>query len=488
MDTKKFYITTTTPYVNADPHIGFALEFWQADAIARYKKLSGYDVCFNWGTDEHGLKIYRAALKQNKDPKSYCDEFAARFKMLIPLLNLNSTNFIRTTDDYHVAAAQEFWKLCDKNGDIYKKNYKAKYCVGCELEKTDSELEDGKCPIHPNKNLEIIEEENYFFKFSNYQNKLLEFYDKNPDFVIPESKFKEIKTFVKAGLQDFSISRLKKKMPWGIDVQNDPDHVMFVWFDALVNYVSAIGWPNNIDRFQKWWPVVQFAGKDNLRQQTAIWQAMLMSAGLSNSRQVFIHGFVTANGQKMSKSLGNVINPIEVAEKYGTDALRYFVLAKMNPFDDSDFTFEKFEEIYNADLANGLGNLVSRVSKLCEKMKINIRAISKTIAGKENKLVFWIPDPQLEKKYIEAIECFRFDSALSLVWEKVAELDRRINETKPWEFESVDRDRKEIENILKTDVVLWIRDIATLLLPFLPATAAKIMAQFGGDEIKSLNP
>src|SRR3989344_410034 len=361
MDTKKFYITTTTPYVNADPHIGFALEFWQADAIARYKKLSGYDVCFNWGTDEHGLKIYRAALKQNKDPKSYCDEFAARFKMLIPLLNLNSTNFIRTTDDYHVAAAQEFWKLCDKNGDIYKKNYRAKYCVGCELEKTDSELVDGKCPVHPNKNLEIIEEENYFFKFSNYQNKLLEFYDKNPDFVIPESKFKEIKTFVKAGLQDFSISRLKKKMPWGIDVQNDPDHVMFVWFDALVNYVSAIGWPNNIDRFQKWWPVIQFAGKDNLRQQTAIWQAMLMSAGLSNSRQVFIHGFVTANGQKMSKSLGNVINPIEVAEKYG-------------------FRIGINESIH-----------------------------------------------QYNKEISKALDGFRFDEALKIIWSKITELDQKIN-------------------------------------------------------------
>jgi len=485
---KNVYITTTLPYVNAPAHLGFALEIIQADVVARYRKLIGENVFFNFGTDEHGLKIYRKALEEGKKPQEYCDEYALKFDALKKSLNLSYNNFIRTTDENHIRAAQEFWKRCEANGDIYKKNYKTKYCVGCELEKTDSELENGKCPIHPNKNLEIIEEENYFFRFSNYQNRLLEFYDKNPDFVTPESKFKEIKTFVKAGLQDFSISRLKEKMPWGIDVPNDTKHVMFVWFDALVNYVSAIGWPDDMDNFNKWWPVTQFAGKDNLRQQTAIWQAMLMSAGLPNSKQVFIHGFVTSNGQKMSKSLGNVINPIEISEKYGEDTLRYFVLAKMNPFDDSDFTFEKFEETYNADLANGLGNLISRVAKLCEKMEINIKAISKTVAGKKNRLVFWIPNPDLERKYTEAIDNFRFDNAISLVWEKIGELDRKINETKPWEFEKSERNRKEIEDVLKTDVVLWIRDISTLLAPFLPSTAEKINVQFGGNEIKSANP
>ena len=339
---KKFYITTTLPYVNAEPHIGFAFEIIQADAIARYHELLGDEVVFNFGTDEHGQKIYQKALEEGKDPQKYCDEYAAKFDALKKALNLNYTNFIRTTNSAHIKAAQEFWKLCVKNDDIYKKFYKIKYCVGCELEKTESELVDGKCPLHSNRDLEIIEEENYFFKFSKYQKPLLDFYKKNPDFVIPESKFNEIKTFVKSGLQDFSISRLKSKMPWGIDIPDDPEQIMYVWFDALINYISTLGWPEDEKKFKDFWPGVQVAGKDNLRQQSAIWQAMLLSAKLSSSKQIFIHGFLTVNGQKISKSLGNVINPIELVKKYGTDPVRYFLLAKVHPFEDSDFTIEKF--------------------------------------------------------------------------------------------------------------------------------------------------
>src|SRR3989339_1348713 len=233
---KNFYITTTLPYVNADPHIGFALEIIQADAVARYQRLLGKEVIFNTGTDEHGLKIYRKALETKEDPLDYCNRYAARFDALKQVLNLSYTNFIRTTDIPHMAAAQEFWRLCQNNGDIYKKNYKVKYCVGCELEKTDSELVDGKCAIHPNLSLEIIEEENYFFRFSRYQEKLLALYEARPDFVVPDFRFNEIKAFVERGLEDFSISRLKSKMSWGVPVPDDPKHVMFVWFDALVSY------------------------------------------------------------------------------------------------------------------------------------------------------------------------------------------------------------------------------------------------------------
>lgn len=485
---RKFYITTTLPYVNAAPHLGFSLEIVQADAIARYHKLLGEEVVFNFGTDEHGQKIYQKALEEKKNPQKYCDEYAAKFDALKKALNLSYTNFIRTTDPKHIEAAQEFWKLCDKNGDIYKKSYKTKYCVGCELEKTDSELVDGRCPLHPNTELEIIEEENYFFKFSKYQKPLLDFYAKTPDFVIPAGKFNEIKSFVKEGLQDFSISRLKSKMPWGIPVPDDPEQVQYVWFDALVNYISTLGWPENKKNFEDYWPGVQVAGKDNLRQQTAIWQAMLASAGLPFSKQVFIHGFITVDGKKISKSLGNTINPIEVAEKYGMDALRYYLLAKINPYDDSDFTFKQFEETYNGELANGLGNLVARVAKVCENIDIKINAISKTIAGVENKIVFWIPDPDLERKYIEAIGNYRFDEALRYIWEKVAELDRKISDEKPWEYGKPERDSEEIENFLKEDAVLWIRDVAKLLKPFLPETSEKIEKQFKGPKIKAEAP
>jgi len=463
---KKYYLTTTLPYVNAEPHIGFALEIVQADALARFHRLLGEEVIFNFGTDEHGQKIYQKARGLGKDPQKYCDEYAAKFDALKKALSLSHNRFIRTTDPHHIKAAQEFWKLCDKNGDIYKKLYKTKYCVGCELEKTDSELVDNKCPLHPNQNLEIIEEENYFFRFSKYQKPLLDFYGKNPDFVIPKGKFREIKTFVEGGLQDFSISRLKSKMPWGISVPGDPEQVMFVWFDALINYISTLGWPEGKKDFEDFWPGFQVAGKDNLRQQTAIWQAMLASAGLPFSKQIFIHGFVTANGKKISKSLGNTINPIEVAEKYGADALRYYLLAKINPTEDSDFTFEKFEEVYNGELANGLGNLVSRVAKLCEKSGFEFKP-TKT---------------QKDEKIENALKEYKFDLALKTIWDGITQTDQLINEEEPWKLTG-----SKLERVL-IHLVDHIREISFNLEPFLPETSEKIQKQFGGSKIASGSP
>lgn len=464
---RKFYITTTTPYVNADPHIGFALEIVQADAIARYKRLRGYDVCFNWGTDEHGLKIYRKALEQHKDPKKYSDEYAVRFRKLIPTLNLSSTNFIRTTDHYHLAAAQEFWKRCFKNDDIYKKNYRSKYCVGCELEKTDSELIDGHCPIHPTLDLEIIEELNYFFRFSKYQERLLAFYKNNPDFVIPKSRYNELQSFVKSGLEDFSISRLKKKMPWGVDVPDDPEQVMYVWFDALVNYISTIGWPNDKNKFQTWWPVVQIAGKDNIRQQGAIWQAMLMSAGLPTSKQIFIHGFITSEGQRMSKTLGNVVSPFDLVEKYGIDPVRYYLLREIPPYDDGDYSDRRFKELYNADLANGLGNTVSRVAKLAKSsgFKFDKTSIPKGIYRDQQRTDF---------------DDFRFDLVLNNIWATdLSVIDKHIDQYSPWLI----KDKSKLRIVLQKEID-YLRILAEKLKPFLPDTAKKILAQFSQELIE----
>ncbi|MDO8261166.1 MAG: methionine--tRNA ligase, partial [Candidatus Magasanikbacteria bacterium] len=365
---KNFYITTTLPYVNSDPHIGFAAEIVRADCIARNQRQLGNDVFFNTGTDEHGLKIFRKAEEAGISAQEYCDGYAAKFNDLKKALNLTYNSFIRTTDANHKKAAQDFWRLCLKNGDIYKKNYSIKYCVGCELEKTESELVNGECPFHPGKPLEIIDEENYFFRWSAYQEKLLKFYDENPDFIVPKHRMHEIRNFVAAGLQDFSISRLKSKMPCGVAVPEDEEHVMYVWFDALVNYISCLGWPCHCERvnkfgadepadmalckndkcnYKKFWPGLQVAGKDNLRQQTAMWQAMLMSAGIPNSTQVLIFGFINVDGLKMSKSIGNVVSPYTLTEKYGTDATRYYLLSGLKSFEDSDFTFEKFELKYN---------------------------------------------------------------------------------------------------------------------------------------------
>ncbi len=458
MKKKNFYITTTLPYVNADPHIGFALEIIQADVIARFKRQQGFEVFFNTGTDEHGIKILRKAEEAGMEPKAYCDMCAPKFNDLKAMLNVSYDNFIRTTDEHHIASAQEFWKLCEKNGDIYKKNYKIKYCIGCELEKTESELGNGKCPIHPNLEIELIEEENYFFKYSNYQKKLLDFYKKNPEFVIPDSKFNEIKEFTKRGLEDFSISRLKEKMPWGVDVPGDEKHVMYVWFDGLVSYISALGWSEDEKKFEAFWPGMQVAGKDNLRQQSSMWQAMLMSAGLPNSTQIFIHGFITVGGQKMSKSLGNVVDPFELVRKYGVDAVRYYLLREITPTEDGDFTYEKFEQRYNSDLASGLGNLLARTVTLAGKPNFE----SKNPTGKITKEI-----TQTQKNCGTLLEDFKFNEALKSIWELIAFCDKYINEEKPWEA-------KDSASQVISDVLFALENISALLLPFLPETAEKI--------------
>lgn len=451
------YLTTTLPYVNADPHIGFALEIIQADIMARYFEMIGDKVFFNTGTDEHGLKIYRKALENNEDVQEYVNRYADKFKSLMPALGIyRDINFIRTTDENHIKAAQEFWNRCLKNGDIYKKFYEIKYCVGCENEKTESELENGKCPLHPTTPIEAIAEENYFFKFSAYKDKLLALYEENPFFVRPESRMNEIFSFVSRGLQDFSISRKKEKMPWGIPVPGDDSHVMYVWFDALVNYVSAIGFPDNMEMFDRWWPVIQFAGKDNLRHQSAVWQAMLMSAGLPTSSQIIIHGMVMVNGEKMSKSVGNVINPLSIVSQYGNEPLRYFLAREMSTFEDSDFTDEKFKETYNAQLANGIGNLTSRI------MKMSTTHLDK---GEEG-IVDILPE-----QFVEAMRVYDIKKAYDYVWERIAGLDRLIQEEEPFKVikESKDLGEAMIRKLLNELFV-----IATMLEPLLPETSRKI--------------
>jgi len=472
---KKFYITTTLPYVNAEPHIGFALEIIQADVLARYYRSLGFDVFFNTGVDEHGLKILRKAEELKMEPQAYCDVYAKKFDSLKEALSLSYDNFIRTTDEHHQKSAQEFWRRCFKSKDIYKKNYKVKYCVGCELEKTESELVNGKCPIHPNLELEIIEEENYFFKYSKYQKKLLDLYKKTQDFVLPESRLKEIKEFTKKGLEDFSISRLKEKMPWGVPVPGDDKHVMYVWFDALVNYVSCLGWPENKKKFNDFWPGFQVAGKDNLRQQSSMWQAMLLSAGLKPSKQVFIHGFMTADGKKMSKSLGNVINPIELVKKYGTDAVRYYLLREIPPTEDGDFSYQKFEQRYNADLAGGIGNLLARVLGIASKISNFKFLISKQI--KNPKLKKFINEKQ--KAYKLQVTNYKFNEALGGVWEIISYCDKYINTEKLWET-------KKPEVI--EDLFFALSEIGKLLEPFLPQTAERIKAALKTGKSEALFP
>lgn len=475
-----FYITTTLPYVNSDPHLGFALEMVQADAIARYHgEVLKQEVFFNTGTDEHGLKIFRKAQEEGKEAQAYADEYAEKFKQLMPVLGVSSdVHFIRTTDPHHVLAAQEFWQRCFDKGDIYKKNYKVKYCVGCELEKTESDLNDqGQCLIHPHLTIELIDEENYFFRFSAYQKPLLEFYEKNPDFVVPDFRFNEIKQFVKSGLRDFSISRLKSKMPWGVPVPGVEAHVMYVWFDALINYISTLGWPDKLEGYDNFWPGIQIAGKDNLRQQSAMWQAMLISAGLPNSKQIIIHGFINSGGQKMSKSLGNVADPYEIINKLkskglsqeqATDALRYYLLREISTFEDGDYTWEKFVESYNAGLANGIGNQVSRILKL---------AVTHNALPPED---FGDSDFRMDQ-----MKEYRIKDAMDWIWQTISECDQDIQRKEP--FKKIKDPATEDE--AKKDIiaaVFHLRAMANQLKSFLPQTSEKILAVLKDPKLENI--
>ena len=374
-------------------------------------------------------------------------------------------HFIRTTDDWHVRAAQEFWKTCDKNGFIYKKSYQIKYCVGCELEKTDSELDDGKCPIHPNNEIELRDEENYFFKFSSFQKQLLDLYEKRPDFVVPDFRQNEIKLFVERGLEDFSISRLKSKMPWGIPVPGDPEQVMYVWFDALVNYISTLGYPQDKDNFQKFWvsgTPTQYCGKDNLRMQSAMWKAMLLAAGLPHSHQIVINGFFTGEGGlKMSKSVGNTVDPYEVVEKYGAEALRYYVCGEVSMFEDSPVSIDLIKQSYNTKLANGLGNLVSRIMKMSE---------SNTPRLNEEKIER-LEEEEIPKNFLEYLEKFEINKACDYVWNKIGEMDKFIQENQP--FKVVKTDKEKGDKMI-SDLVMRLYSVAKMLNPILPETSEKI--------------
>ncbi len=465
MPKKSFYLTTTLPYVNADLHMGHALEFVRADVIARYKKLQGFDVFFNTGTDEHGMKIYEKAQAQGVSAQEFVDESFKSFRESVKIFGMDEEilHFTRTTDPHHVASAQEFWKRVYNNGYIYKKNYEAKYCVGCEETKSDSELVNGECAIHPGRALEIIQEENYFFKYSEFGDKLLDFYKSNPDFVVPDFRFNEVKAFVERGLQDFSISRLKSKMPWGIDVPGDSEHVMYVWFDALTNYISTLGWPEN-ERdlegdFQKYWvhgTPTQYCGKDNTRFQSAMWQAMLMASDVPGSNKIVVNGFITADqGVKMSKTLGNVVDPKDIVAEYGTDALRYFLLREISSFEDSPFTMERFKDAYNSGLANGLGNLTSRILTLSEKHLGSIPEM-------DHRFVSQIP---------EFINEFKIQNAVNVVWSLVDELDRYIQDTEAFKVIKID-EQKGRELIL--EYVQKLFTISQALGPFLPETSKTI--------------
>lgn len=466
-----YYVTTSIPYVNGDPHIGHALEFIMADVLARYARQAGKPVIFCTGTDEHGGKIAEKAAELKLTPKAFVDQNSQKFRDLLKLLNVSNDRFIRTTDLGHEQRSQLIWKALAK--DIYKGSYEGLYCTGCEAFVTEAVAKENKgvCPHH-NKPYEKLKEENYFFKLSKYTPQIQHAIESGSFSVIPAARKHEILNVVREGLDDISISRPKDKISWGIPVPGDANQVMYVWFEALLNYITVLGYPEH-DDFKKFWPAnVQVIGKDISRFHAAIWPGILLGLGVTLPKQLYVHGFINAEGGvKMSKSLGNVVDPVAIVKKYGVDAFRYFVLRHIPSYNDGEFSISRFEEAYNNELANELGNAVQRTAAMLTQYQEGVIGAT--------------PDVSHDlAPYAEALEKCRFDLALDDVWERVRGLNQYIDEEKPWELKKL-KDDDHLREVLAYQVACLL-EIAELLTPFMPDTAAKIKSVFGTGVVKPL--
>ncbi len=458
---EKIYITTAIPYVNGKPHIGHAVDYCLADCYARYHRLKGDEVRFQAGTDEHGNKIAQKAKELDLPVQDYVNENANKFRDFIKKLNVSYTDFVRTTDESHEKRVQEIWRRLSNH--IYKAKYEGWYCTGCERYVTKKEFDEtgGVCPDHQ-KPYEELQEENYYFRVSDFKDRIREAIVSNEMRILPEFRKKEILRLLEES-PDVSISRPVSQLSWGVPVPDDPSQVMYVWLDALSNYITVIGFPDAND-FGEWWPAnAQFVGKDILRFHAIIWPAMLIGLGLPLPQNLVSHGMVLCDGQKMSKSIGNVVDPIEVLESHDLDAFRYYFLRHIDTFADSDFTWDKYEEAYNNELANDLGNLVQRLATLADKNQI--------VISRDN-------NSRLSDEYIALMDSFEFSKAFDLVWNKIQELNKRIDEEKPWSLAK----NGEIEK-LKTCLHNLIDGLLTAvyeLSPFIPDAAAKIIDIFSG--------
>jgi len=453
-----FFVTTSIPYINGEPHIGFGLEIIIADAIARYARQQGSTVVFSTGTDEHGGKIEEKAAELKMTPQALADQNSAKFRELVTTLGITNDRFIRTTDKGHEQRAQIIWKNLNK--DIYKGKYTGWYCVGDEAFFTETVVKEnnGVCPNH-NRPYDKIEEENYFFKLSSYTAPILKAIESGAFNIVPHTKRNEILSLLKDGLDDISISRPKEKIGWGIPVPGDTKQVMYVWFEALLNYITVLGYPEHED-FKKFWPAsVQVIGKDIIRFHAAIWPGILLGLGLPLPKSLYVHGFVNVSGQKISKSLGNVINPDEIVKIYGVDAFRYFFMRHVPSYGDGDFTWEEFERSYNNELGNELGNAVQRTVVMIEKF--------------QDGLIGDIPDSEHDSAvYHDAMANFKFDRALDSVWEQVKGLNQYIDEQKPWTI-AKEGDAEHLQEVL-ANMVSDLIEIAELLVPFMPDAAQAI--------------
>lgn len=457
-----YYVTTSIPYVNGEPHLGHAMEFVMADVLARRARQRGDEVAFSIGTDEHGNKIAEKAAEQQMEPKAFADKMSAQFSDLSRALNISNTRFIRTTDEGHEQRVKLIWKALEK--DIYKSKYTGWYCTGDEAFFTETEVKahNGVCPNH-NRKFEKIEEDNYFFKLSKYTDQIREAIESGEFAITPESRRNEILSLLKSGLDDISVSRPKEKVGWGIGVPGDTKQGVYVWFEALMNYITVLGYPEH-DDFKNFWPAnVQVIGKDILRFHAAIWPAILMSLGLPLPKNLYVHSFINIDGKKMSKSLGNYVSPHEVINKYGADPFRYFFLRHIPSYEDGDFSWATFDAAYNNELANELGNAVQRTTAMIIKY--------------QKGLIGDIPDAEHDSaQYEAALDAFRFDRALDEVWQQVRGINQYIDEAKPWEIAKTG-DADHLREVLAYQASALLQ-IADMLEPFMPESATKIRNVF----------
>jgi methionyl-tRNA synthetase len=473
-----FYITTSIAYTNAPPHIGFALELLQADVIARYNRQQQNDVFFLTGTDEHGDKIAKKAEEENKTPFDFVNEITEHYKDLTEKLNISNDDFIRTTDkEKHWDGVHKIWKKIKENDDIYKKKYKGLYCSGCESFKKEKELVDGKCPDH-DKEPEQIEEENYFFRLSKYQEKIKQLIETDEVKVIPENKKKEILNFINEGLEDISVSRNADALKWGIPVPDDDSQTLYVWIDALTNYISALGYGRDEENFKKYWPAdVHCIGKDILRFHAVIWIGMLLSAGIETPKKILVHGHITSQGKKMSKTLGNVKDPFDLVERHGVDPVRYYLLREIPTVSDGDFSEERFTERYNADLADGIGNLSSRIISLSKTPHCHSREGGNPL--NESPAIPWLTTKQ--KEYHHLMQQLKISEAVEKIWEVIHLTDRYIEKEKPWE-------KKENSEEVVNNLLQILETISEMLEPILPETSKQIKKQIETKQKKTLFP
>ncbi len=471
MNSKQFYLTTAIAYVNAPPHLGFALELIQSDAIARYKRLMGYETFFLTGTDEHGLKIYNTATEAKEDTKEFVDRHAAIFKSLKSVLNLSTDDFIQTSDrKRHWPAAQKIWRALEAKGDIYEKEYEGLYCVGCETFMKETDLVEGLCVIHQKAPI-VSKETNYFFRLSNYSAEIVRLIEADELKLMPESRKNEFLAMAKEGLLDVSFSRPRSVLPWGVPVPTDENHVMYVWCDALTNYISALGYADETEEFKKFWPAdLHVIGKDIVRFHAGIWIGMLLSADLPLPKGILAHGFVTHNGEKMSKSTGNVVDPIELVKKYGVDMLRYYLLHEVPVGKDGDFNDRLFVERYNSDLANNLGNLLNRVHTLISRNNLQDFKFEE-IGGEFERMT-----NETHGKYTEEMEQYNLHEAIFHVWKLVDFANKQMEEKKPW---ALIKEDPEAGKLVLCNLLEILRHITLLITPFMPETSEKMRLQLG---------